>query len=250
MLATILQAILILLALGVMAVVAWTRRMYAAGPDARAGLASSAEVEVRRSKWLVFEPRHARATTGVVFYPGGKADPVAYAPILRALAQRGILVVLVPMPLNLAVLAPERAGAVLAQFPGIRRWFIAGHSLGGAIACQFAHRHSDHLAGLLLWAAYPGKETDLASSTLPMLSITASADRLTTPASVVEAAARLPSQARTTELADADHWTFGHFAEPDCVSGAARDALQARIVALSGDFLTTAGRDRPDRHRS
>ena len=44
----------------------------------------------------------------------------------------------------------------------------------------FAHRHGDRVAGLLLWAAYPGKETDLSAVRLPILSITGSVDELTT----------------------------------------------------------------------
>jgi len=40
-------------------------------------------------------------------------DPRAYAPAARALAEEGYLVVIVPMPLNLAVLAPGRAAEVM-----------------------------------------------------------------------------------------------------------------------------------------
>ena len=49
---------------------------------------------------IVFEPENPRA--GMIFYPGGKVQYEAYAPLMEACAQRGILCVLVHMPGNLA----------------------------------------------------------------------------------------------------------------------------------------------------
>ena len=43
-------------------------------------------------------------TAGLIFYPGGKVEYTAYAPLLRACAENGILCALVRMPGNLAVL--------------------------------------------------------------------------------------------------------------------------------------------------
>lgn len=225
------------------AVVAWVRRLYRAEDPARAGLESTAEVEVASGEWLVFRPRQATPLAGVIFYPGGKAEPVAYAPALRALAALGFLVVLVPMPLNLAVIGRQRGAPVLARFPGIRRWVIAGHSLGGAIACQFAHRHAAQLAGLVIWASYPGKETDLSAATMPVLSVAGGADDLTTAASLAEARPRLPPQARVVTVEGADHWTFGHFAVPGALAGADRDRLQARILEITATFLREVGQN-------
>ncbi|MDD7536060.1 MAG: alpha/beta hydrolase, partial [Bullifex sp.] len=39
---------------------------------------------------------------GIIFYPGGKVEYTAYAPLLRSLAGEGILSALVKMPCNLA----------------------------------------------------------------------------------------------------------------------------------------------------
>ena len=48
--------------------------------------------------------------TGIIFYPGGRCDPHAYAPVLRPLAAAGYLIVIPHMPLRLAVLDANRAG--------------------------------------------------------------------------------------------------------------------------------------------
>ena len=90
---------------------------------------------------MVFRP--GDPTTGLILYPGGRVDPRAYAPTARALAEEGYLVVIVPMPLNLAFFAPGRAAEVMAAFPDIESWAVGGHSLGGAMAANFAHRNPE-----------------------------------------------------------------------------------------------------------
>ena len=41
----------------------------------------------------------------------------------------------------------------MAQFPDIQHWYIAGHSMGGAMASQFASEHPDEVDGLILLGA-------------------------------------------------------------------------------------------------
>lgn len=48
-------------------------------------------------------------TAGLIFYPGGKVEHTAYAPLMRACAENGILCALVRMPGNLAVLDANAA---------------------------------------------------------------------------------------------------------------------------------------------
>ena len=50
---------------------------------------------------IVFESDGA--IKGFIFYPGGKVEHTAYAPLMQACAEQGILCVLVKMPFNLAV---------------------------------------------------------------------------------------------------------------------------------------------------
>jgi ABC-type microcin C transport system permease subunit YejB len=56
-------------------------------PEAVSALTSSDSVTVQYSKWLMFEPTGgASAKTGYIFYPGGRVDYRAYAPMAKALA--------------------------------------------------------------------------------------------------------------------------------------------------------------------
>ena len=76
-------------------------------------------------------------TAGLIFYPGGKVEHTAYAPLMRACAENGILCALVWMPGNLAVLDANAAYGLQQEHPEVTTWYIAGHSLGGGCHAQF-----------------------------------------------------------------------------------------------------------------
>lgn len=75
----------------------------------------------------------SQPTAGLIFYPGGKVEDTAYAPLMRTLAEKGILCGLVKMPGNLAVFSPNAADGLQQAHPEITDWYIGGHSLGGAM---------------------------------------------------------------------------------------------------------------------
>jgi hypothetical protein len=217
------------------ALLVWARQAVPADPAAALALDADETLRVWRDGWIALAPRDPQPSAGVIFYPGGRADPVAYGPMLRALAAEGVLVVLVPMPLNLALLAPDRAERIPDRFPEIRHWFMAGHSLGGSIAADYAARHRGQLAGLILWAAYPGANVRLADD-LPVLSVFGTADELTTPGDIMATRERLAAGTEFVPVPGAGHWQFGNFA----LSGVAdpgRAAHQAAIIAATRDFI-------------
>lgn len=96
--------------------------------------------------------------TGMIFYPGGKVEAAAYLPLLIQLAEEGLTCVLVEMPMNLAVFNVNAAEDLYADYPNIENWYLAGHSLGGAMASSYMEKHYDEVAGLILLGAYPLNE--------------------------------------------------------------------------------------------
>lgn len=92
--------------------------------------------------------------TGLIFYPGGKVEHTAYLPLLERLRQQGITCVLVEMPFHLAVFDPAAADKVFDALPEVENWYIGGHSLGGAMASDYASQHPDKVQGLVLLGAY------------------------------------------------------------------------------------------------
>ena len=123
---------------------------------------------------IVFEPEGA--TTGLIFYPGGKVEHRAYIPLMQACAQQGILCVLVEMPFNLAVLDIKAADGIQEQYPQIEHWYIGGHSLGGSMAASYLEKNVEDFEGLILLGSY--STADLSESSLEVLSIFGSEDKV------------------------------------------------------------------------
>ena len=92
--------------------------------------------------------------TAIIFYPGTKVEAEAYLPLLEQIKQTGVTCILVHMPFNMAIFDADAAEDVMEQFPDIQHWYMAGHSMGGAMASQFASEHPDEIDGLILLGAY------------------------------------------------------------------------------------------------
>lgn len=82
---------------------------YSANQMAHEALKGSSDVTVSYldDDTIIFTPD--TITAGLIFYPGGKVEYDAYAPLMMAFAENGYLCILPKMPLNLAVLSPEAA---------------------------------------------------------------------------------------------------------------------------------------------
>ena len=115
-------------------------------------LSAGDNIEVR-DDLTVLSPSYP-TDTAVIFYPGAKVEAAAYLPLLDQFRQTGLTCILVEMPFHLAVFDVNAAEDVMAQFPDISHWYIAGHSMGGAMASQFASEHPDKVDGLILLGAY------------------------------------------------------------------------------------------------
>ncbi len=201
---------ILLLAIG--GFVLWASMPAAPMPTANEALVSDQAVKVTQGDWLVFEPTTA-PTTGLVFYPGARVAPAAYAPMGHELAQAGYLVVIVPMPINMAIFGANRADAVLAAYPQIEHWAIGGHSLGGAMAAQYTYEHPDAIDGLILLAAYPTAANNLAERKLASSMVYASNDGLATIADIEAARPLLPANTRWVEIQGGNHAQFGWYGE-------------------------------------
>jgi hypothetical protein len=182
-------------------------------------LRSDASVSVSsESVGLLFAPASAATakSTGLIVYCGERAPPEAYAYLARACAAEGYKAVLASMPLNFPILAPDRAAAVAAAFPAVTRWVIAGFSQGGAAAASFvssngASKAPVALAGIILYASFPGRGVDLSTGSLPVVTVGATLDALSPPARIAEGRDRLPAGSRYVEIAGGNHAQFGEY---------------------------------------
>ena len=185
---------------------------YRADDTALAAMAGTDGVRVEDGgDCVAFIPEESVA--GMIFYPGGKVQPEAYAPLMQACAQHGILCVLMRMPGNLAVLAPNAADGVRAMYPQADSWYMAGHSLGGAMAANSAREHADEFDGLVLLAAY--STGDISASGLRALSLYGENDGVMNRESYEKYRANLPEDFTETVIAGGNHAQFGAYGEQD-----------------------------------
>ncbi len=220
---------------------AWACTPLGPQPEALIALQTDARVQVTTGSWLTFAPVGRQPTIGFIFYPGGRVDARSYAPAARAIAEQGYLVVIVPMPFNLAVTNPGAATAIIQAHPEVRRWAIGGHSLGGAMAASYAFAQAGAVAGLVLWAAYPASANSLADRDLAVVSISATADGLATPAKIAAARPLLPPTTRYVVIEGGNHTGFGHYGPQggDGQAAISTDAQQAQVVAATVELLAS-----------
>ncbi len=234
--------LLILLLLG--GFVLWGSTPLGPSDAALAASTSDDSVTVVRDRWITFQPTAVDPTTGLILYPGGRVDPRSYAPLARAIAVRGHLVVVVPMPLNLAVLAPNRADGVIAAYPAVVTWAVGGHSLGGAMAARYADKHHEVVDGLVLWAAYPASSNDLSQhQELAALSIYAMQDGLMTAQERADSEALLPTNTCWVAIDGGNHAQFGDYGAQrgDNPASISKSEQYAEVVDATTSFLGQLG---------
>lgn len=180
-----------------------------------AGEAAAAAMQVQTDAVSIEQAGHVTwfvpdaPTAGLIFYPGGKVEAAAYAPLLRACARRGILCALVQMPANLAVLDANAADGLQQAYPDLETWYMAGHSLGGAMAAGYAAGHAGEFAGLVLLAAYSTK--DLTSTGLSVLSLYGTEDGVLNRDAYEDNRANLPADTVEVILEGGCHAQFGSY---------------------------------------
>lgn len=184
------------------------------GPEeaALAAVKGSDDVAVTEgSAGWEFRPRSMEPTIALVLYPGGHVDARSYAPLASRIAEKGYLVIVPPMPLSLAVLSPNAANEAIDVHPEIASWSIGGHSLGGAMAAQYASKNAGRLDALVLLAAYASGSSDMSATDLRVLDTYGDLDGVLNMANHAAGKALLPAGTRVRVIAGGNHAQFGAY---------------------------------------
>ena len=182
---------------------------YHADEEALAVLGSVETDEVivsQKEGMAVFLPRGG-SDTGLIFYPGGKVEYSAYAPLLYRCAEMGITCVLVEMPGNLAVLDINAADGIQERYTHVNEWYLAGHSLGGAMASSYLASHAEAYEGIILLGAYATEPLQHER----VLSIYGSEDRVLNMEQYEEGRANLPADYTELIIDGGCHAYFGAY---------------------------------------
>lgn len=188
---------------------------------------------------LSIKPATSEGTVLLVLYPGGLVRPQAYEWLGRALAEHGVQTVIPEFFADLAVTGKDRADALITHYASGRRVIIAGHSLGGAMAADYAARHLDQLSGMILMAAYPPDGVELTSSRFPTLSLLAEHDQVADATTVRAGMAQLSPSSQLTVIPGAVHAFFGRYGPQsgDGVPTVRRAVAEQSILTAVTDYL-------------
>ena len=200
-----------ILIISVFGLFVWSKTStYPARDAAMSALKSSNTVTISRDKLIVFTPLE-NTEIGLIFYPGGLVEPGAYAPVLHKIAQEGFLVLITPMPLNLAIFNTGAADSVIRSYPDISTWVLTGHSLGGAAAGIYAKNNSDDIDGLVFWDSYPPDSANLLRSGLSVISVYGTTNQHPNTENFDTKRYLLPAEANFIGIEGASHAQFGDY---------------------------------------
>lgn len=228
-----------MLALGAGGIVAWSQiGVMSAEPGPLAEVRANPAITVTdAAQGIVLAPAAGASDEGLVFIPGAKVDPWAYAAILQGLAEDGVTVVITRPWLNLAFFDLRGLETFTSAAPDIDVWAVGGHSLGGVRACQLA---ADADA-LVLFGSYCSN--DVSADDLAVLSISGSEDGLSTPAKVDAARELLPADAELVQIAGASHASFGDYGPQagDGTPSISDDDMRTEVTGLLTAFFAELG---------
>jgi pimeloyl-ACP methyl ester carboxylesterase len=228
----VLGAIVVLAVIGI--VVYSQVGVMAAEPEPLAAVQANPAIDiVDESAAIVMSPASGATGDGLVFYPGAKVDPWAYAAKLSGLVEQGTTVVIVKPWLNLAFFDLRPVPTFTDLAPDVEDWAVGGHSLGGVKACQLA----SEVGRLVLFASYCS--TDISATSIPVLSLAGSEDGLSTPQKIADNRHLLPADADLIEIEGASHSSFGDYGlQPgDGTPTISDDDLTAQITEAAFPFL-------------
>ena len=159
---------------------------------------------------IVYAPKIG-TKKGLIFYQGAKVAPQAYSVLLLQIAAAGYTVFVPKMPLNFAVLNSGAAKTIIDAHPEISVWAMAGHSLGGAMACRYAAGDA-RVKVLIFWAAYCDQSFDLSANlSIAVTSISAARDGLATPAKILATKRFAPLSTVYVSIPGMIHAQFGDY---------------------------------------
>lgn len=153
---------------------------------------------------------------------------------MRAIAEHGVFCALVEMPLNLAFFDINAADKVIAEYTGIKTWYVGGHSLGGAVASIYLSSHYESLSGLVLLASYPSLDVSLICN--KAISIYGSADGVLNRGNYSEASKFLPPTVREVVIDGGNHAGFGMYGEQEGDGEATITAGEQ--ILLTAEYVT------------
>ena len=229
--------------------ITWTLLAIRPRSEARAALQSTDRVSVAATDThIAFVPVDRQPATGLLFFAGALVDPVAYAPLMRSVAEAGYPAMLVKLPRRGALggadgpeVLTRGVNATLA-LPVVRKWVLAGHSRGGEVAARLAFTNAPSFAGLVLIGTSHPRDISLANSRLPVTRVYGTRDTVADAEKLERNRPNLPAVIRDVRIDGGNHSQFGYygFQPGDWPASIPREEQQRMTLAAVLDALRAA----------
>lgn len=157
---------------------------------------------------IIFKSIDKNKSLEVIFFQGGLADPKAYAPLCRQLAELGFTSHLIKTPFRLPLYGYQKISE-LFDFTQVN-YVIGGHSQGGKMAAQFVFENPELLKGFFLLGTSHPKDIDLSNLNIPALKLYGENDGLASVEEVLANESKLPARSQSILIQGGNHSQFGY----------------------------------------
>lgn len=141
----------------------------------------------------IYPASETASTTGLIFYPGGLVDNHVYNILLsNFVATSNVTTVVIKMPANLAVFDINAGISIIADYPQINEWIIAGHSLGGSMAASTVKKNPTVYKSLIFMDSYPADGDSLKDWSGVVLSLYSSVEKIEDPEQMQKTLSLIP----------------------------------------------------------
>ena len=227
------MTIVAVVALGIFAWGLYANDYYRAEATAKKAMLGTKKIDVQEKEdYYFFSQKDEKSEKGIVFYPGGKVDEKAYAPMLVELAEEGYEVYLVKMPAKLAIFGMNAAEDIFKTASHIEEWTMMGHSLGGAMAASFSASHDAEVDALVLLAAYSTE--DLNGLDMEVFSFYGTEDKVLNMEKYEEYFDNLPETLVEEVIEGGNHANYAHYGaqEGDGEASITREEQQECVLDI------------------
>ena len=143
--------------------------------------------------------------TAIIFYPGAKVEYTSYLPLFTDVASKGIDCYLVEMPFNLGFFGIDSADTIIKN-SSYKHYFMAGHSLGGAMAGVYVNKTDNDIDGLIYLSSHSSVGIDV-----PILSIRGTNDGVINLKSYHESKPLIKNNFTEIIINGGNHAQFGNY---------------------------------------
>lgn len=160
---------------------------------------------------IVCEPSNTKPIIGIIFFTGAKVESSAYSLLYQSLAKNNILLIARDNLIHISNLSMYGCEEIFDRYPDIKKWYFAGHSMGGETADILALKYQDKVVGSINLAAQPRQ--NFSNTNLRLLNIYASNDNIAKPQEYEDFNHNLPNDHKVFIIDGGCHAKFGDYGD-------------------------------------